>query len=166
VRVKALWLFHIPIIVPQLETFDVSVVEGVIIERLFGLRRRQAIELLKFRRLPGRPDLPGAPAPADRAPAASGRWCGIPQEHRRQERLDQAVDEIRRQQAAARVKRPTAAGNWPTCRPGWPGRRATCISHFPVRKICCARYFELFQAANSDFDRFRAVAKPADQRIA
>ena len=43
---KALWLLQIPEIVSLLETFDVPVVDRAIIERLFGLRRRRAIELL------------------------------------------------------------------------------------------------------------------------
>ena len=41
---KTLWLLQIPEIVALLETFDVPVVDRAIIERLFGLRRRQAIE--------------------------------------------------------------------------------------------------------------------------
>lgn len=43
---KALWLLHVPGIVSQLETFDVPVVDRAIVEHLFGLQRRQAIELL------------------------------------------------------------------------------------------------------------------------
>jgi hypothetical protein len=43
---KPLWLLHIPEIVSQLEAFDVPVVDRAIIERVFGLRRRQAIALL------------------------------------------------------------------------------------------------------------------------
>ena len=43
---KAQWLLQIPEIVSLLETFEVPVVDRAIIERLFGLRRRRAIELL------------------------------------------------------------------------------------------------------------------------
>ena len=43
---KASWLLNISEIVSQLETFDVPVVDRAIVERLFGLRRRQAIALL------------------------------------------------------------------------------------------------------------------------
>jgi hypothetical protein len=43
---KTLWLLHIQEIVSQLETFDAPVVDRAIIERLSGMRRRQAIELL------------------------------------------------------------------------------------------------------------------------
>jgi hypothetical protein len=43
---KPAWLLKIPEIIRMLEAFDVPVVDRAIIERLFGLRRRQAIELL------------------------------------------------------------------------------------------------------------------------
>jgi hypothetical protein len=43
---KAPWLLQIPEIVAQLEVFDVPVVDRAIVERVFGLRRRRAIELL------------------------------------------------------------------------------------------------------------------------
>src|SRR3954464_2743435 len=43
---KPVWLLHIPEILQQLEVFDVPVVDRGSIERLFGLRRRQAIELM------------------------------------------------------------------------------------------------------------------------
>jgi hypothetical protein len=40
---KPLWLLHILEVASQLETFDVPVLDRSIIERVFGLRRRQAI---------------------------------------------------------------------------------------------------------------------------
>jgi len=43
---KAAWLLHIPEIVAMLEDFDVPVVDRAVIERLFGLQRRRAIELI------------------------------------------------------------------------------------------------------------------------
>ena len=43
---KAPWLLLIPAIIEQLETYDVPVVDRAVIERVFGLRRRRAIELL------------------------------------------------------------------------------------------------------------------------
>jgi hypothetical protein len=43
---KAAWLLRIPDIVALLESFVVPVVDRAIVERLFGLRRRRAIELL------------------------------------------------------------------------------------------------------------------------
>src|SRR5580704_18009310 len=43
---KPAWLLKIPEIIPMLEAVDPPVVDRAIIERLFGLRRRQAIEFL------------------------------------------------------------------------------------------------------------------------
>jgi len=75
-----LWLLQIPEIVSLLETFDVPVVDRAIVERLFGLQRRQAIELLhRFGGYQGRADLLGRSAPVDRATAAAGGWRRIPE---------------------------------------------------------------------------------------
>jgi len=76
---KALWLLQIPEIVSLLETFDVPVVDRAIIERLFGLRRRQAIELLhRFGGYQAGRTFLVDRQPADRAPAAPGRWGTVP----------------------------------------------------------------------------------------
>lgn len=40
------WLLKIPQIIAMLESIDVPVVDRAMVERLFGLQRRQAIELL------------------------------------------------------------------------------------------------------------------------
>ena len=104
---KAPWLLQIPEIVSLLETFDVPVVDRAIIERLFGLRRRRAIELLhcfggyqagrtflidrrllieQLRRL---------------VDGEEFQW-----ERQRKERLSHTIDHWRCQQTAARVKIP------------------------------------------------------------
>ena len=106
---KALWLLHIPEIVSQLETFDVPVLDRAIIERLFGLRRRQAIELLhRFGGYQaGRTFLVDRHRLIDRLRRlADGEE--FQRESRRQERLDEAVDRLRRYQTAAHVKIPVA----------------------------------------------------------
>ena len=104
---KALWLLQIPEIVSLLETFDVPVVDRAIIEHLFGLRRRQAIELLhRFGGFQA-----GRTFLIDRRlliehlrRLAEGEE--FQREHRRKERLDDTVDQLRRQHTAARVKIP------------------------------------------------------------
>ena len=102
---KALWLLQIPEIVALLETFDVPVVDRSIIERLFGLRRRRAIELLH--RFGGYQA--GRTFLIDRRlliehlrRLADGEE--FQRESRRKERLDHTVDQLRRHQTAARVK--------------------------------------------------------------
>src|ERR1017187_6941753 len=104
---KPAWLLKIPEIVTMLESFGVPVVDRAIIERLFGLRRRQAIELLH--RLGGYQA--GRTFLVDRhvlmanlRRLAEGEE--FERESRRKERLDGAIDRLRRYQTVARVKIP------------------------------------------------------------
>ena len=104
---KPAWLLKIPEIVTMLEAFDVPVVDRAIIERLFGLRRRQAIELLH--RFGGYQA--GRTFLVDRhVLLASLRRVAegedFERESRRKERLDGAIDRLRRYQTADRVRIP------------------------------------------------------------
>jgi len=168
---KALWLLHIPEILSQLETFDVPVVDRAIIERLFGLRRRQAIELLH--RFGG--------YQAGRTFLVDRRLLmehlrrlvegeEFQREHRRQERLGQAVDQLRRQQTAARVKIPVAPDVFSRKLADLPPGVALEAGHlhiaFSGTEDLLSKLFELSQAASNDFDRFRAAAEPAERRSA
>jgi hypothetical protein len=169
---KALWLLHIPEIVSQLETFDVSVVDRSIIERLFGLRRRQAIELLH--RFGGYQA--GRTFLVDRRlliehlrRLADGEE--FQRETRRQERLDQAVDQLRRQQTAARVRIPVSPDVFGRKLADLPPGVALEAGHlhiaFSGTEDLLSKLFELSQAASNDFDRFRATAtEPANRRNA
>jgi hypothetical protein len=85
-------------------------------------------------------------------------------ERRRKERLDQAVDQLRRNQAAARVRIPV--------QPDVGGRKIAGLSagvaleaghlhiQFSDTEDLLAKLYELSQAASNDFDRFRAAAEP------
>src|SRR5450755_757407 len=106
---KAAWLLKIPDIISMLEAFDVPVVDRATIERLFGLGRRQAIELLH--RFGGYQT--GRTFLVDRhlllrnlQRIAEGEE--FERESRRKERLDASIDRFRRQQTAARVSIPVA----------------------------------------------------------
>ena len=168
---KALWLLQIPEIVSLLETFDVPVVDRSVIERLFGLRRRQAIELLH--RFGGYQA--GRTFLVDRRlliehlrRLADG--AEFQQEIQRKERLDQAVDQLRRQQAAARVKvlvQPDAfRRKLANLSPGVALEAGHLHIEFSGTEDLLGKLFELSQAASNDFDRFRAVAEPAERRSA
>ena len=65
---KAQWLLHVPEILAELSALDVPVVDRAVCERLFRLRQtaRYRPDPL-FRRVSGRPDVPGRPAQAGRA---------------------------------------------------------------------------------------------------
>jgi hypothetical protein len=163
---KALWLLQIPEIVSLLETFDVPVVDRAIIERLFGLRRRRAIELLH--RFGGYQA--GRTFLVDRRQLieqlqrlADGEE--FQRESRRKERLDDAVGQLRRQQTAARVKIPVQPDVFSRKLTDLPPGVALEAGHlhiaFSGTEDLLGKLFELSQAANNDFDRFRAAAEPA-----
>jgi hypothetical protein len=166
---KALWLLQIPEIVALLDTFDVPVVDRAIIERLFGLRRRQAIELLH--RFGGYQA--GRTFLLDRRlliehlrRLADGEE--FQQESQRKERLDQAVDQLRRHQAAARVKISVQSDVFSRKLTDLPPGVALRAGHlhiaFSGTEDLLGKLFELSQAASNDFDRFRAAAEPAERR--
>ena len=168
---KTLWLLQIPEIVALLETFDVPVVDRAIIERLFGLRRRQAIELLH--RFGGYQA--GRTFLLDRRlliehlrRLADGEE--FQQESQRKERLDHAVDQLRRHQAAARVKIPVQPDVFNRKLTDLPPGVVLEAGHlhiaFSGTEDLLGKLFELSQAASNDFDRFRAAAEPAERRSA
>jgi len=168
---KALWLLHIPEIIAMLETFDVPVVDRAIIERLFGLRRRQAIELLH--RFGGYQT--GRTFLLDRRlliehlrRLADGEE--FQRESRRKERLDHTVDQLRRQQTAARVKisvQPDVfSRKLANLSPGVALEAGHLHITFSGTDDLLGKLFELSQAASNDFDRFRTAAEPIEPHSA
>jgi len=167
----AQWLLQIPDIVSLLETFEVPVVDRAIIERLFGLRRRRAIELLH--RFGGYQT--GRTFLIDRRlliehlrRLADGEE--FHRESRRRERLGQAVEQLRRQQTAARVKIAVTPDVFSRKLPDLSPAVALEAGHlhitFSSTEDLLGKLFELSQAASNDFDRFREAAEPADRRSA
>jgi len=168
---KALWLLQIPEIVSLLEAFDVPVVDRALIERLFGLRRRRAIELLH--RFGGYQA--GRTFLVDRRQLieqlrrlADGEEFQL--ESRRKQRLDHTVDQLRRQRTTARVKisvRPDVFGSTLAgLSPGVALEAGHLHIAFSGTEDLLSKLFELSQAASNDFDRFRAAAEPAERRSA
>ena len=166
---KTLWLLQIPEIVSLLETFDVPVVDRAIIERLFGLRRRQAIELLH--RFGGYQA--GRTFLVDRRlliehlrRLADGEE--LQRESRRRERLGDTVDQLRRHQTAARVKISVPPDVFGRKLAGLSPGVALEAGHlhiaFSGTQDLLSKLFELSQAASNDFDRFRATAEPTETR--
>ena len=168
---KPLWLLHILEIASQLETFDVPVVDRSIIERVFGLRRRQAIELLH--RFGGYQA--GRTFLVDRRlliehlrRLAEGEE--FQRESRRQQRLDKTIDQLRRQQTAARVRIPVQpdvfSRKLPSLSPGVALEAGHLHIAFSGTEDLLSKLYELSQAASNDFDRFRAAAEPIESRSA
>jgi len=166
---KAPWLLQIPHIISMLETFEVPVVDRAIIERLFGLRRRRAIELLH--RFGGYQA--GRTFLVDRRLLIEhlgriGDGEEFQRESRRKERLDHAVDQLRRIHTAARVKisvPPDVFGRkLADLSPGVALEAGDLHITFSSTEDLLGKLFELSQAASNDFDRFRAAAEPAERR--
>jgi len=166
---KAAWLLKIPNIVAALETFDVPVVDRAIIEHLFGLRRRQAIELLH--RLGGYQT--GRTFLVDRhVLIGSLRRLSegeeFDREIRRKERLDGAIDQLRRHQAAARVSIPVPPDVYDRKLKDLSEGVALEPGHLHVifsgAEELLGKLYELAQVASNDFDRFRAAAESVEQR--
>jgi len=163
---KALWLLHIPEIIAMLEAFDVPVVDRAMIERLFGLRRRRAIELLhRFGGYQaGRTFLiERSHLMAELQRLAEGEEFQT--ESRRKERLDHAIDQLRRHNAAARVRIPVPPGvlhrKLAELSPGVALEPGHLHIEFAGAEDLLAKLYELSQAASNDFARFRAAAEPA-----
>jgi len=164
---KPVWLLKIPEIVAMLESFNVPVVDRASVERLFGLRRRQAIELLH--RVGGYQA--GKTFLVDRhvlieklRRLADGEE--FERERRRKERLDGAIDELRRHQAAVRVKiavpRDVFDRRLADLSAGVELEPGHLHIAFSGTEDLLSKMYELSQAANNDYDRFCRVTEPAD----
>ena len=162
---------HIPEIASQLEAFDVPVVDRAIIERVFGLRRRRAIELLH--RFGGYQA--GRTFLVDRRlliehlrRLADGEE--FQRESRRKERLGHTVDQLRRQQTAAQVKisvEPDVfSRKLADLSPGVALEAGHLHIAFSGTEDLLSKLFALSQAASNDFDRFRAAAESVEPRSA
>jgi hypothetical protein len=166
---KALWLLKVPEILAMLESFDVPVVDRAVIERLFGLRRRRAIELLH--RLGGYQS--GKTFLVDRHVLIGNlrrlsEGQEFDRESRRKERLDGAIDQLRRHQAAARVSIPVPPDVYDRKLKDLSEGVALEPGHLHVifsgAEELLGKLYELAQVASNDFDRFRAAAESVEQR--
>ena len=163
---KPSWLLQIPEIVSLLETFDVPVVDRAIVERLFGLRRRQAIELLhRFGGYQaGRTFLIDRRSLLEQLRRlAEGE--DFQAESRRKERLEQVVGQLRRYHEAARVRIPVEpdvrSRNVAGLSSGVALEPGRLEIEFSSTEDLLAKLYELSQAASNDFDRFRTASEPA-----
>jgi len=155
---KASCLLQIPETVSQLETFDVPVVDRAIIEHLFSLRRRRAIELLHHfggyqagrtflidRRL----------LIAQLKRVAEGE--DFQAENRRKERLVDSVGQLRRNLRAARVTIPVQQeaqlSEGASLSEGVVLEPGHLHVSFQGTENLLAKLYQVSQAAAKDFDR-------------
>jgi hypothetical protein len=161
---KASWLLHVPEIVEQLELFKVPVVDRAIIEVVFGLGRRQAIEFLH--RFGGYQA--GRTFLIDRQLLINGlRRLMDGEEFQnevlRKQRLNQSIDELRRSRAGARVEIPVRPEMLTGKVAGLSAGIALKPGHLHIQFVSTedllCKLVELSQAAANDFDRFRGLTE-------
>jgi hypothetical protein len=157
------WFLHIPEIIGQLKVLSAPVVDRALIEKLFALKRRQAIELChRFGGFQA-----GRTFLVDRLQLITElerlhRDPGFDAETHRRERLSQIVVEARRLRAGAEVVLPVspdALDRHMNDLPSGVRLEAGCLTvWFDRPEELLAKLFELAKAAQNDYEAFCAAA--------
>lgn len=154
--VKCQWLLQIPEIVQQLRVLDVPVIDRAVIEGIFGVRRRRAVELM--RHFGGYRS--GNTILLDRLGLiyqleAVGVGPDVICERRRKERLSGKLDELHRYRSAAAVRIPVPAVTVGTLPEGVAFEAGRLKVEYESVEELLSRLYALAQAAAQDYDRFR-----------
>ncbi len=156
---KAQWLLRVPEILEELRTLDVPVVDRAVCERLFRLRRRRAIDLLRCfgGYQAGRTfliDRPKLVAQLEQIRDSSD----FKMEWRRKERLADRLEAMRRLQAGARVAIPMEAEamsqRWPDLPAGVGLSPGVLHIQFQSSEELLSKLFALAQAIANDYEGF------------
>ena len=156
---KAQWLLRVPEILEELRALDVPVVDRAVCERLFRLRRRRAIDLLRGfgGYQAGRTfliDRPRLVAQLEQIRDSTD----FKMEWRRKERLVDTLDSMRRLQAGARVAIPVAAEvmsrRWPDLPAGVGLSPGALHIQFQSSEELLSKLFALAQAIANDYEGF------------
>jgi len=156
---KAQWLLRVPEILEELRALDVPVVDRAVCERLFRLRRRRAIDLLRGfgGYQAGRTfliDRPRLVAQLEQIRDSTD----FKMEWRRKERLVDTLDAMRRLQAGARVAIPVAAEvmsrRWPDLPAGVGLSPGALHIQFQSSEELLSKLFALAQAIANDYEGF------------
>jgi hypothetical protein len=156
---KAQWLLRVPEILAELSALDVPIVDRAVCERLFRLRRRRAIDLIRCfggyqagrTFLVDRPKLVAQLEQIRDSPDFKMEW-------RRKERLAERLDAIRRLQAGARVVIPaepeTGRRRLPDLPPGVGLSSGALHIQFQSPEELLSKLFALAQAIANDYEAF------------
>jgi hypothetical protein len=160
---KSSWILHIPRTVEQLEVMPIPVVDRRVLEHLFGVRRRRAIQLMQHfggyqsgnTVLVDRIDLVTRLKNMERT--AEYAW-----ESQRKQKLYSKLDQLHRCKAATQVRLPVSKqaqhnmlDDLPLGMTLGPGQ---LIVEFTTPEELFAKLYELAQAAANDFDRVCNIA--------
>jgi hypothetical protein len=157
------WLLRVPEIQEELAGMEVPVIDRAVFERLFGIRRRRAIQLMHFFSgyQAGRTFLLDRVQLMEQLkPIEAGAEFAI--EAKRKQQLTEALEGVRRHRAGARVVLPVDAhalagfGDLPDGIQLDPGSL-----HVEFRKAeeLLAKLYELSKAAANDFEAFREAVE-------
>lgn len=152
------WMLHIPAILEQLRTLDAPVVDRAACQKLFGLGRRQAVELMH--RFGGYRS--GNAVLLDRAALsiqieALEAGSDVQRERRRKARLAEKIDQLECYRAAAAVRIPVPAvapGGLPDGITLTTGRMTV---EFSGAEDLLSKLYGLAQRAAQEFDSFQAM---------
>src|ERR1022692_2031780 len=156
---KAQWLLRVPEILAELTALDVPVVDRAVCERLFRLRRRRRIDLVRCfggyqagrTFLVDRPKLVAQLEQIRDSPDFKMEW-------RRKERLAERLDAIRRLQAGARVaiavEPETLRQRLPDLPPGVGLSPGELHIQFQSSEELLSKLFALAQAIANDYEAF------------
>jgi hypothetical protein len=162
--IRKTWLLRLPDILEQLAGMEVPVIDRAVFEKLFGIRRRRAIQLLHYfgGYQAGRTFLVDRLALIGQLePLRAG--AEFVMEQRRRQRLSEALEKFRRYRAAARVAIPVEPGTQDRLLSGLPAgielRQGTLRVEFGKAEDLLAKLFELSKVAANDFEAFRKAAE-------
>jgi len=156
---KAQWLLRVPEILAELSALDVPVLDRAVCERLFHLRRRRAIDLIRCfggyqagrTFLVDRPKLVAQLEQIRDSPDFKMEW-------RRKERLAERLDAIRRLQTGARVsiavEPEILRERLPDLPPGVSLSAGALHIQFQSPEELLSQLFALAQAIANDYEAF------------
>jgi hypothetical protein len=162
--IKKTWLLRLPEIRAELSAMEVPVVDRAVFERVFGVRRRRAIQLLHHFGgwQSGRTFLVDRLAVLRQLePIEASAEFAL--EHQRRQRLTDFLERLRRSRAGARVVIQANAAADNPAGAGLPAGmqldRGNLRVQFDGVEDLLRKLYELSQAAAKDFERFRAAAE-------
>jgi hypothetical protein len=163
---KPTWFLRVPQIIADLNLVETPVVDRAVLQKVFGLGRRQAIMLMH--RFGGYQA--GKTFLLDRMELIESirrlhDHDDFGRERRRKQRLGSALDELRRLQAATRIAIPPVAGarteRANALPPGVELGPGILSIQFATPEELLSKLFLLAQNIAADFDEFRRISSGA-----
>ena len=158
------WLLRLPEILEELAGMEAPVIDRAVFERIFGVRRRRAIQLLHCfgGYQAGRTFLVDRLALiAQLEPLRAGADFAL--EERRRQRLLETLERVRRHRAGAHIAIPVEPGveerRLSELPAGIELRPGSLRVEFGKTEELLAKLFELSKAAANDYEAFRGAAE-------